>query len=87
MDFSNVIIDKMKARYKDLPIQWTVMDVRNLSFLDNAFDVAIDKGTLDSFLHGSPWTPPPSVEANVRAYVNEVSFRSIGSKWLDQDLY
>jgi hypothetical protein len=50
------------------------MDIRDLKFSDKVFDIAIDKGTLDSFLHGSLWAPPPEVKENVRVYVNEVSY-------------
>ena len=31
------------------------MDVRDLKFEDGAFDVAIDKGTMDAMIKGSLW--------------------------------
>lgn len=50
------------------------MDVRNLEFQDASIDNAIDKGTLDAFLHGSLWDPPEDVRENVGAYVDQVCF-------------
>lgn len=49
------------------------MDVRELQVPDACFDVAIDKGTLDAFLHGSLWDPPDDVRSNVGKYVDEVT--------------
>ena len=71
VDFSPVVIATMKAASPEM--QWLVMDVRKLDFSDASFDVAIDKGTLDAMIHGSPWNPPDDVRSNIRAYVDEVS--------------
>ena len=39
----------MDAKYKDLNTVWKVMDVRQMDgLLDNSFDYAIDKATMDS---------------------------------------
>ncbi|MCJ1285008.1 hypothetical protein MMC26_004345 [Xylographa opegraphella] len=78
VDFSDVVIKQMQSKYPDL--EWRVEDVRNLSLDDASIDIAIDKasaqqlsGTLDAMLHGSQWDPPEDVQANVRAYVDEVT--------------
>lgn len=72
IDFSSNAIDIMKDRHRDLNLEWTVMDVRQMNFGDAEFDVAIDKGTLDAMLHGSLWDPEDDVKANAQAYVDEV---------------
>ncbi|MCJ1360846.1 MAG: hypothetical protein MMC33_010855 [Icmadophila ericetorum] len=74
IDFSTVVIAAMKAKYaSSLPdsIQWEVMDVRNLGIPDASIDVAIDKGTLDAMIHGSPLDPPDDVQRNMVSYVGE----------------
>lgn len=48
------------------------MDVRHLDIPDATIETAIDKGTLDAFLHGSLWDPPEDVRENVGLYVDEV---------------
>ena len=49
------------------------MDVRDLSISSSTVDIAIDKATLDAFIHGSLWDPPDDVRENVGRYVNEVA--------------
>ena len=39
---------------------------------DDSIDVAIDKSTLDTMIHGSLWEPPDDVRENVGKYVEEV---------------
>lgn len=63
----------MAKREAALDLEWQVMDVRDLKFPDNSFDIAIDKGTLDAMLHGSLWDPEDDVKENTKAYVDEVS--------------
>jgi EEF1A lysine methyltransferase 4 len=72
VDFSQVVIDAMKLKYLALSINWCVMDVRKLQLVNESVDVAIDKGTLDTMIHGSPWDPPADVRSNVGNYVDEV---------------
>jgi EEF1A lysine methyltransferase 4 len=83
VDFSSVVIQAMSSKYVLLDTQWLEMDVRDLGFGDASFDNAIDKGTLDAFLHGSLWTPPDDVRENVKRYVDEVlRVLKPGGKWL-----
>jgi ubiquinone/menaquinone biosynthesis C-methylase UbiE len=49
--FSPVVIDQMKVKHPDM--EWKVMDVRDLTFQDSVFDLAIDKATLDAITVGS----------------------------------
>jgi len=63
----------MMLKYASLNTsKWQVMDVRDLKLEDGSVDIAIDKGTLDAFLHGSLWDPPDDVKENVGKYVDEV---------------
>ena len=48
------------------------MDVRKMAFEDETFDVAIDKGTLDTMISGSLWDPPEEVRRCTREYIDEV---------------
>lgn len=72
MDFSQVVINAMMIKYTSLNTQWSVMDVRQLELPTSSIDIAIDKGTLDAFIHGSLWNPPDDVRENVGKYVDEV---------------
>jgi len=63
----------MKSKYAQLDTRWLLMDVRELDLPDASVDIAVDKGTLDAFVHGSLWDPPDDVRANVGKYVNEVA--------------
>lgn len=55
MDISEVCIDQMKVRnVKTRPkMKWDVMDVMDLQYKDNQFDLIIDKSTIDAILCGS----------------------------------
>ncbi len=61
MDISPVVIDQMKERNTNREgMTWEVMDVRDLKYAPNTFDLAIDKsihshyspGTIDALLCG-----------------------------------
>lgn len=73
VDFSQVVIGAMGKKYVGMEgCVWRVMDVRKLEIEAESVDIAIDKGTLDAFIHGSLWDPPEDVRTNVGAYVDEV---------------
>lgn len=82
VDFSPVLVRCMQQHHAD--ITWHVMDIRNMStFPDCSFDAAIDKTTPDSLLHGSLLDPEPEVQANLRAYVDEIArVLKPGGVWL-----
>ena len=50
IDFSTVIIKRMREYYKDTPINFKVCDfnVMNILFPENSFDIVIEKAGLDS---------------------------------------
>ncbi|OJT09777.1 hypothetical protein TRAPUB_13736 [Trametes pubescens] len=50
------------------------MDIRDLKFDDDSFDVAIDKGTMDAMMTAKAdvWDPPEEVVQNCNREVNEV---------------
>ena len=53
IDISSVVIKQMRTRNKERKeMTYEVMDVCNLSYPDNFFDVAIDKSTIDALLCG-----------------------------------
>ncbi|KAJ3732090.1 S-adenosyl-L-methionine-dependent methyltransferase [Lentinula guzmanii] len=75
-DYSTIVIEKMKERHEELrpEMEWHEMDVRDLKFDDNSFDVAIDKGTMDAMMtvKGDIWNPPQQVVDDCTKEVNEV---------------
>ncbi|MCJ1251145.1 hypothetical protein MMC30_008376 [Trapelia coarctata] len=81
VDFSKVLIEEMNEQHKaQWRLEFRVMDVRDMTgteessigIEDSSIDVAIDKGTLDAMIHGSPRSPPEEVKGNTSRYINEV---------------
>ncbi|KAF4593218.1 hypothetical protein EYR40_008923 [Pleurotus pulmonarius] len=74
--YSQVIIDKMQRRHVEQrpELTWLEMDIRDLKFADNVFDVAIDKGTMDAMMtsKGDVWDPPAQVIEDCDREVTEV---------------
>lgn len=53
IDISQNVINLMKSRGKDRPeMTYEVMDVRDIKYENNSFDLAIDKSTMDALLCG-----------------------------------
>jgi len=75
IDYSTVIIEQMQQRHSQVrpEMKWLEMDVRNLSFQDDSFDVAIDKGTMDAMMtaKGDVWDPPQQVIDDCTKEVDE----------------
>lgn len=65
VDFSPVVIEQMKELFKDIPMNWLVIDIKNMDYPDNTFDVVFDKGTLDALTCGEDY------ETNMKIAVSE----------------
>jgi ubiquinone/menaquinone biosynthesis C-methylase UbiE len=52
IDISSICIEQMKERNKNTKMLYEVMDVRDLQYPSNKFDLAIDKSTIDALLCG-----------------------------------
>ncbi|OMJ67947.1 hypothetical protein SteCoe_34760 [Stentor coeruleus] len=54
IDISEAVIQQMASRCHHMPeMKWKIMDVRDLEYPSNFFDIAIDKGTIDALLCGT----------------------------------
>ncbi|CAK5283375.1 unnamed protein product [Mycena citricolor] len=75
-DYSRIVIEQMRTRHETArpDMEWVEMDVRDLKFPDESFDVAIDKGTMDAMMtaKGDVWDPPEQVVKDCTAEVSEV---------------
>jgi len=75
VDYSTTVIQMMKSRHQSTSpsMEWQVMDVRDLKFEDESFDVVMDKGTMDAMLavDGSLWNPPEEAVKNCTKEVSE----------------
>ncbi|KAI1791823.1 S-adenosyl-L-methionine-dependent methyltransferase [Ganoderma leucocontextum] len=78
-DYSGILIDKMKRKHAGLApeMEWHEMDIRDLKFDADSFDVAIDKGTMDAMMTAKAdvWDPPEEVVQNCNREVDEPHFR------------
>ena len=73
IDFEETVIKRMINR--EVPIEYKVMDMLNMTFEDSTFDYAIDKGTLDAICADNT----PETTAKVAQYLNEI-LRVINAK-------
>ncbi len=81
VDYSSVVIAKMREKYKSLDtVKWEVMDITDMSFEDETFDVVIEKGTLDSLLVGEKdvWRMSDEGRSTMDAALTHVSLRELG---------
>jgi len=53
IDISSVVIEQMKEKTDSRPMQFEVMDVRDLKFETGFFDLIVDKSTIDALLCGN----------------------------------
>jgi len=66
IDISEVVIEQMKDKYNETTMKWDVMDVRDIKYPDNEFDLIVDKSTIDAILCGE------SSFVNVAIMLNEI---------------
>ncbi|KAJ8474431.1 hypothetical protein ONZ51_g7205 [Trametes cubensis] len=75
-DYSGILIEKMRHKHSQSrpEMEWHEMDIRDLKFEDDSFDVAIDKGTMDAMMTAKAdvWDPPEEVVQNCNREVDEV---------------
>ncbi|KAH9893400.1 S-adenosyl-L-methionine-dependent methyltransferase [Cubamyces lactineus] len=75
-DYSGILIEKMRHKHAQSrpEMEWHEMDIRDLKFEDDSFDVAIDKGTMDAMMTAKAdvWDPPEEVVQNCNREVDEV---------------
>jgi hypothetical protein len=70
------VIDKMRTRNVSRPeMTWLEMDMLQLTFDDNFFDVVIDKATMDALMvdEGDVWNPNQSVIDSVDIMCHNMS--------------
>ncbi|NXX85229.1 EFMT4 methyltransferase, partial [Urocolius indicus] len=76
IDYSGACIAAQRARYAHCPgLRWARMDMRALAFPDAAFDVVLEKGTLDVLMveETDPWHVSPRAAAEMRRVLMKVS--------------
>ena len=75
IDYSHVVIEKMKQKHQNFEkMQYLVMDMTNMSFDKNSFDVIIEKGTLDALLVDEKhlWDPSENSRKIMHAVLSQV---------------
>lgn len=80
IDFSETVIAKMKERSLAMPtLKWHVMDMLELMFDSESFDVVIDKGSIDALMvdQEDVWNPKQEVIKRVEKALAEVKFLKI----------
>eukprot|EP00927_Polykrikos_kofoidii_P035666 TRINITY_DN30214_c0_g1_i1.p1 TRINITY_DN30214_c0_g1~~TRINITY_DN30214_c0_g1_i1.p1 ORF type:complete len:310 (-),score=26.83 TRINITY_DN30214_c0_g1_i1:28-957(-) len=88
VDISTAVVEKMRARNAHLNPQMTYlqMDISNMSFANEKFDLVIEKGTLDALYTGSPHLIPQIVDGAWRilrpgGYLVSISFGASRARW------
>ncbi len=84
IDFSPIVIDGMKRKHVSLvDMTWHVMDMLDLKFDNETFDVVLDKGSIDALQvdQGDVWDPRPEVKVQLekalseaRTYVHNIEY-------------
>ena len=72
MDYSEVVIEKMKEKHPDM--RWHAMDMMAMTFPDGDFDCVLDKGTMDVIMtdNKDPWNPTEEVKERGRKVIDNV---------------
>eukprot|EP01006_Ploeotia_vitrea_P031673 TRINITY_DN63987_c0_g1_i4.p1 TRINITY_DN63987_c0_g1~~TRINITY_DN63987_c0_g1_i4.p1 ORF type:complete len:212 (+),score=31.48 TRINITY_DN63987_c0_g1_i4:28-663(+) len=71
VDYSSVVIERMKKKFGESKnLQWLQMDIRELQFDSDTFDVVLDKATMDAFVPKEIYGEAPN--ENCQTMVNEV---------------
>eukprot|EP01112_Ceratiomyxa_fruticulosa_P010058 TRINITY_DN2644_c0_g1_i2.p1 TRINITY_DN2644_c0_g1~~TRINITY_DN2644_c0_g1_i2.p1 ORF type:complete len:206 (+),score=38.36 TRINITY_DN2644_c0_g1_i2:634-1251(+) len=76
IDFSDTVIKDMEERYKNYPeMKWEVMDMLNMSYEAESFDIVLDKGTMDALSceQINQWEIPDLVAEDCDKMCTEIS--------------
>lgn len=76
VDYSSVCVSTMRARHSDRPgMTWHQMDMRQLSFPDESFDVILEKATLDAIMveEKTSWEVSPQAAVFFHQALTQVS--------------
>jgi len=76
IDFSPVVIENMKRKCQHLDeMDWLVMDIADMTFPSNSFDVVIEKATLDALMveEKDLWNPSQEVRNRMDCVLEQVS--------------
>jgi len=73
IDISEVVVDRMKEQHRQM--DWITMDMTNMTFSDDTFDIVLEKATLDSLLveDKSPWAQDTPGKKLVVSSLREVA--------------
>ena len=77
VDYSPAVIENMRRRCCKLShMDWQVMDITDLQFDNETFDVVIEKGTLDAMLvlESDPWNISTEGEETIDKILGQVCF-------------
>jgi len=71
LDFSRVVIEKMAEKYAGFEgMSWVCMDMLNMEFPIECFDVVLEKGTIDALLVDQQdlWKPSQDIVSMMDRY-------------------
>ncbi|CAG9335385.1 ECE2 [Blepharisma stoltei] len=75
IDISQIVIDKMQEKHQDKPeMRWLVMNMLNMTFNPEEFDVVIDKATMDVLQCDieDVWDPSDEVKSRISQFYQNV---------------
>jgi ubiquinone/menaquinone biosynthesis C-methylase UbiE len=77
IDFSEICIQNMEERNREKrpSMKWLVMDILDLKYEDETFDIVLDKGTMDAIMceKGDVWNVSEDLAAKIDAMLTGVS--------------
>jgi SAM-dependent methyltransferase len=77
IDFSGVVIEKMKSLHESVrpSMKWIEMDMTKMTFMDESFDIVLDKAAMDALVvdEGDVWDPKEEVVQSVDRMCQSVS--------------
>lgn len=86
-DYSSVVIENMrnKCQHTCPDMEWEVMDILNMTYDPESFDVVIEKGTLDALMvhERDPWNISEETEKTIETVLHQVrSVLKTGGKFV-----